>query len=362
MLDLINNPLTRRQNIYHLSIYLFFLVSLTATAAAWLITIKATENRLKELFYLSSLNSNTRINTRFNTYLDILTGVQAFVENSDSRVSLSEWSTYIHRLDVLEKHPGLRSVNYIQKVPAADKDSFIKKLIKDNINDPVYQNYDIQAIDASYVKDQPDYYPVVYTIGLLGDRFRALGLDLSSEKKRAEALFAARDSAKPTATPLIRFIPSPNNTGFSLIFPIYQKGLPLDTVKQLRQAFIGAIYAPFDINQFFDAILKPGNRDAYPHLDLEVYDPESERPNEPLYDKDQSISLSRDPSRYAFTTKQTISLPNRSWEIAIGIPKKFITDPRWGPTSLITLVGGLLASFASFSFLLYQYRRLQASC
>ena len=362
MLDPTNNPLSRRQNIYHLSIYLFFLASLAATAAAWLITVKATENRLSELFYLGNNNISTRINTRFNTYLDILTGVQAFVEISNGRVSLAEWNDYINRLDILKKHPGLRSVNYIQKVPFADKDSFVKKLIKDNINVPVYQNYDIRAIDTNYVKDQPDYYPVVYTIGLLDDRFIALGLDLSSEKKRAETLFAARDSARPTTTPLIRFVPSPHNLGFSLILPIYQRGLTTDTVKQLRQAMGGAIYAPFDVNQFFDAILKPNLQDAYPYLDLEVYDPESERPNEPLYDKDQSISLTRDPSRYAFTSVQTISLPNRRWEIAIGVPKKFITDPRWVPTSLIILVSGALASLATFSLLLHRYRRLQTNC
>lgn len=343
-------------------IFLFFLASLAATAAAWLITVKATENRLKELFYLGNDNISTQINTRFNTYLDILTGVRAFVEISDSQVSLSDWNDYVNRLDILKKYPGLRSVNYIQKVPFAAKDSFVKKLIQDNINNPTYQNYDIRAVDANYVKDQPDYYPVVYTIGLLGDRFRAMGLDLSSEKKRAEALFAARDSARPTTTPLIRFIPSPNNLGFSLILPIYQRGLPTDTVGDLRQAMSGVIYAPFDINMFFDAILKPSWQDAYPYLDLEVYDPTSERPNEPIYDKDQSISLTREPSRYAFSAKQTLSLPDRRWEITIGAPKKFVTDPRWVPASLIILVSGILASLATFSLLLYQhYRFLQTN-
>lgn len=338
-----------------LLIYLFFIASLSATVIAWLITVKATENRLKETFYVDNNNAVSWINTRFNTYLDILTGVQAYVENSNSRVSLSEWNAFINRLGILNRYPGLRSINYIQKVPFANKDSFIRKLIKDNLDSPVYQNYNIRAVDTNYLKDQPDYYPVVYIIGTLDSGFQALGLDLSSEKERAETLFAARDSTRPTTTPLIRFIPSPNNLGFSLIFPLYQNGLPLNTIKQLQQAMSGAIYTTFDINQFFDAILKPNWQDAFPYLDLEVYDPMSERPNEPLYDKDQSISLFREPSRYTFITKQTFSLPGRRWEIVIGTPKRFISDSKWISVSLLVLAMGILGSVATFSFLLYQY-------
>ena len=341
-----------RRPLVQILIILFFLVSLTATVVAWLITANASERRLKENFFLDSNNTISWINTRIETYINLLSGVQVSVEINPG-VTRTEWDGYINRTKILEKYPGLRSINYVQKVPFTNKDSFIKEVLKENSNDPPYQSYSIRAIDSNYVKDQKDFYPVVYTTGKLDDRFRALGFDLSSEKKRAEALFTARDNAQLTLTPLIRFVINPTNNGFSLILPLYQKELPLETVKQLQQAFIGAIYAPFDVNQFFDSILKPNGQDAFPNLDLEVYDFQSE---DYLYDKDQSISLLRDNNRYAITAKQTLSFANRRWEIVTGIPKKFITDPKWAPPSFIIIVSGLLASLATFFYLQKQLR------
>ena len=215
-----------RRPLVQVLIILFFLASLTATVVAWLITANASERRLKENFFLDSNNTISWINTRIETYINLLSGVQVSVEINPG-VTRTEWDGYINRTKILEKYPGLRSINYVQKVPFTNKDSFIKEVLKENSNDSPYQSYSIRAIDSNYVKDQKDFYPVVYTTGKLDDRFRALGFDLSSEKKRAEALFTARDNAQLTLTPLIRFVINPTNNGFSLILPLYQKELPL---------------------------------------------------------------------------------------------------------------------------------------
>ena len=70
------------------------------------------------------------------------------------------------------------------------------------------------------------------------------------------------------------------------------------------------------------------------------------------------MNIRRDPSQYAFNSKQSLSLSNRRWEIITGTPKKFVTNPYWTTFSLIILISGFLASLATFSFLLYQHYRL----
>lgn len=349
-----------RYNSYLLLISLFFVGSLVVTITAWIIVAKTIENRVKESFYQVTNTSVSWIQTRLNTYSDILTGITSFVENSDD-LSLARWNSYIDRLEIIERYPGLRSINYIKRVKPEDKDSFVKEIIKNNGHDPVYQNYAITPIDPNYIKTQNDYYPVVYTIGTLDDRYRALGLDMSSEKHREEALFLARDTARVTTTDFIKFVPTPTNIGYSMILPTYNKNLPTNTLSQLSKAFSGAIYAPFDIKMFFDGVLMPGNEDAFPNLDLEIYDETAERPEQPIYDKDPDKNIRNDPASFAVVNIKTLSFSNRKWEIYTGIPTSVVKDPRWTSYSFNVLVGGILTSLLSFLILLFQYFRLLRS-
>lgn len=349
-----------RYNSYLLLISLFFVASLVVTVIAWIIVAKTIENRVKESFYLVTNTSVSWIQTRLDTYADILTGIAAFVENKN-QLSLAQWNSYIDRLEILQRYLGLRSINYLRRVKPDDKDNFIRETIKNSAQDEDYQNYTIKSIDPNYSKTQNDYYPVVYSIAPLDGHHGALGLDVSSEKRRQEALFLARDTARITTTDFIKFVPIPTNIGFSMVLPIYNNNLPTNTLSQLSKAFSGAIYAPFDIKMFFDGVLMPGNEDAFPNLDFEVYDETAEHPEQPVYDKNPNKNIRNDSASFAVLNKKTLSFSNRRWEIYTGIPTSVIKDPKWTSSSFSVLVGGIFTSFLSFLILLVQYFRLLRS-
>ncbi len=325
--------MNNKKRLFLLSIIIFFIGSLAATTLVWFITVTSLQIQIKNKYYLDSNNAISWIENRLNTYTDILKGLSAFVENNHE-LSLTKWNRYVNSLDIINRYPGLRSINYIQRVP------------HNYSANPAYKNYVIHPIDSHYIKTQTDYYPVVYTSGIIKNPLQVLGYDVSSEARRAQTLFAARDSAQPATTTIIRLIADPKNLGFGLMFPYYN---------QETQSFSGVIYATFDINQFFDSILKPSGRDAFPNLDFEVYDQKQDLPRAPIYDKDTSLNLINNKTSFLFINKHIITIADRTWSLYIGVKKDPRTDPLTSPITITILVSGILASFLTFSFLLRQY-------
>lgn len=336
-----------------LIINIFFLGSLAATATAWAMTARAIDSRIKERFYLDNLNAKNWIETRLNTYFDLLTATQAFVSNSQ-RLSRPGWTEFSHDIQIAERYPGFRAVIYTPKVKRAEREQFAAQVKRENSDLPAYANYTVHPEQDK--KDE--FYPVLYTYGEnIEDRLKALGQDVSFEKTRLNALDFARDNNRLTLSAPVTLVIDPH-IGFAIALPVYQKGLPIETVEERRLALTGFVYAPFEANAFFDAILKPNRQDAFPKLDLEIYDPQSENPNEYLYDKNQAFNLLREPSQFALTEESTLLIGNRTWTIRTGLPKKFITDPQRAPVPLIILASGTFASIFTFSYLLYQYHHL----
>lgn len=354
MPDLTHNLISRRQNIYRLSVYLFFLASLAATIFAWYFTFQAINLQAEETSFRDSGNSLTWIQTRLDTYSDILTGAASFAENS-IQVTRSEWENYIKRLQIVDRYSGLRTVIYVERVKSQDLENFVAHLKRENADIPAYQNYAVHPL--SEIK--AEYFPVKYTYGTnLEERYNALGLDVTFDQTRRETLERARDTNLLTISPPITLAVNAPEHGFVIAAPIYKVGLPTETVDERRLALQGFVYAPFDSNQFFDAILKPGWHDAFPSLDLEVYVDETTSPSDFLYDKNLSANLLRDPSAFRYTQKTTLRFGNQTWIILTGLPKTASANPLTSPVPLTILISGLLASFATFSFLHYQYHRL----
>ena len=334
-------------------IILFFLASLAATGIAWWTTAKAEENRLRENFFLDSNAAHRWLADRLLNYSYLFGSIRAFVENSET-VTRVEWQDYSQRAQITNLYPGLRSIVYAPRVKRRELTKFVNQVKKANSDEPAYADYSLKLIDPDFPENQTktDFFPVLYTEGAnRTERLTALGYDVSSEKERASAVFTARDSDAFAATPPIRFVIQPINNGFGIILPIYQKGLPKDTLADLRQAFSGIIYAPFDINQFFDAILKPNWLDAFPNLDFEVYDFASKNPDQPLYDKVLSTNITRQPTGYYFSQTGRYQIYNRRWEIYTGLPKEAVANPYRSATSLTILISGLIASLATFFYL-----------
>lgn len=331
-------------------IFLFFFASIAATIIAWLTVSNAVDNKARQFFYNGTNSVASWIQTRLQTYSDLLVATQSFAE-SQPRFTRAQWTDFVQGLDLTERYPGMRAIIYLARVKKADLNSFTQTVRKENSDLPAYSNFTVSPL-----ANTQEYFPITYTYGANEPkRLETLGLNVYSEASRISTLDYARDRNKLVFSPVIELLIEPHTAGFSITLPIYRYGAKIDTVSQRRDALIGFVYAPFQADQFFDAILKPGGTDAFPDLDVEIYDLASS--DKPFYDIMPQYNLN-DPAEFFVTKDYQITVDDRTWTIKIGLPKTLYQNTKTTPVPLTIFAIGLLASIITFIFLLHEYGRI----
>ncbi len=171
------------------------------------------------------------------------------------------------------------------------------------------RNHGFAIVDRSPLGDlrregaQRRYFPLTYsaTKNKL-DITTPYGYDIGSDPIRASRLVRARDTGRPSATPVIR-LPL-GGTGINVFRPVYRDGAPTSTVAQRRAALVGFALGSFKVGDLAaaattalpdeaDVELVEGGRSVVgPSLDRE------EAATAPLRVADRAwLLVVRDPSR-----------------------------------------------------------------
>lgn len=167
----------------------------------------------------------------------------------DPHMSVQKWKTYTNNLRLVEKYPGLKGMGVIYRVPRSSQAEFLKKTRQEIANFSIHDvPNELQSPDESYV--------ITYLEPLESNR-PAVGLDISTEAHRLEALLRARDSGEAALTQPIRLKQSPGaGTGYLLLVPFYTGDPAPITVEERRKKIAGFVYAPIEAGAFFDAATK----------------------------------------------------------------------------------------------------------
>jgi len=117
---------------------------------------------------------------------------------------------------------------------------------------------------------RPAYLPVVY-IEPLQPNQQALGFNLISESARREAIEAARDQNRQTASRMIRLVQAPQaRSSLLLVAPIYRKQADLGTLEGRRANFKGVVLGVLRIEDVLGEALKSlGSQRALLHVQIE---------------------------------------------------------------------------------------------
>lgn len=272
-----------------------------------------------------------RIKTRMNSYEDALLGGVSLHDASES-VSSEEWRTYLTRLKLFDRYPGVNGVGVIWKVPSGGIDSYEARMRAQGLKDfRVKSAPEGQSLDES-AKVHGDHFIITY-IEPLAANYQARGLDIGSEPVRRSAAELARDSGKATITSKIQLVQDDKRrAGFLLYSPIYSTRVPLDRVEQRRAAFKGLIYAPFITENFFAGIL--GKYEGQIHFS--VFEEEGFG-SSPIYQSSASKEMQK-----AVEARQTsIEIGQRkfrvSWSKGPNFPSSHDTTAAW-----VTFCGALV--------------------
>ena len=298
--------------------YLVLLITLIATTLAFL-RLRAGNRAHDQLrFERLVIRAQTGIDRRIVRCVDQMYNMRALFAASQS-VELDEWDRYIATLSIRQEDLGIRSLGYLEKVPLADKDEFLRRRRTDT---------DVN-FTISPEGERPVYYPVVYlTVFGPGSQQVVRGLDHAIQPQRLEMIARAIDEDKPFATEKVNFLApflSPEgtytNSGIALYLPVYRKGSETKTAAQRREAVQGLIYTAIKPKAAFAGLFGSSSN----HIDLEIYDGNRPDPNRLLYDDNDSITAGHSELAPYLAVQTNAVVLNRQWTLRMSTLPPFET-------------------------------------
>jgi len=216
------------------------------------------QQRLQHEFQADITEVKTKIAERMNSYGQILKGGRSLFHSSQE-VTRQEWHDYAASLELDKLYPGIQGVGYATTIPYSKLSTH-----EQEINGQGFENYHVWPTGK-----RDTYSSIIYLHPFDWRNQRAFGYDMYSEPVRREAMERARDTGLPTLTGKVLLVQEINEAaqaGSLLYVAVYQKGVPLDTVEQRRQALTGWVYSPYRMDNLIEGMLGKRSDDFHLHI------------------------------------------------------------------------------------------------
>ncbi len=196
------------------------------------------------------------LQSRLSSYEDLLRGAHAFLRQGPAPAA-PVWRAYAQDLDFLHRHPGLKTLVYIECVPREGLSAFqarhsLQKLCVVKSLDPS---------DRALPGEGPDHF--VITLAEPSETAsKALGMDVGTSLHQRQAAERAARSGEPTLSgPLTFRLDGVPRTSLALFFPIYRSASLPATPEARRAQLKGWVSLGLYMDAFLDDI-KQGSDDA----------------------------------------------------------------------------------------------------
>jgi CHASE1-domain containing sensor protein len=201
------------------------------------------------------------IDSRIEAYIAMLRGGAGLFAASEE-VRPAEFRTYVERLELRAKYPGIQGIGF-------------SRLVRERERADVAARASAAGMPIRFWPDQPgrDVHAIML-LEPLDDRNRvALGFDMSSESTRREAMMRARDTGAPAASGRVRLVqeraePGNEQEGFLIYLPIYRRQVALASEDDPARLY-GFVFSPFRADDLLRGIVPAAVAEA---VDVEVYD------------------------------------------------------------------------------------------
>lgn len=309
-------------------------------------------NKAEAEFEYQVTNAHLAIQTRMRSYIDVLRGASALFYTSDN-VTRDQFHAYVTQLQLEHSFPGITSLNIARAVPAADKKAFEAAVRADTSLTPGgYPNFAIKP-DG----ERAEYHVLTY-LEPLENNMVSFGRDIASVDTVANALAASRDSGQLVSSGrLIRITGPHRHIALAMRLPLYQRGMPLNTVEERRAAYYGSVGAGFDISKLMMGAV---DKKSLPNLSFKIYDIGSSDgqheagtsdPGRLLFDSETADAAGAKTAHpgNVFIKRISMTVGPRIWEAEFVANKAEMMDgfDTWLPR--VVAIIGLLASVLLFS-------------
>ena len=320
------------------------LISLLLTALVYNYVRQNVEAQNRLRFDEATQATQEAIERRTKAYLDAMFGARGLFYASES-VTRQEWDNYVEGIEPDKRFDGLQALSYAERVDLQEREAFSRRA----------QREGLPSLHPDLVPggERRVYFPITYIGPLDAANQERLNYDFYADPVHREAMDQARDTGEPQATKMVDVLteaPEDHSadlallSGFVVYLPIYQKGEPLETLAERRNALQGFIVGRFISEELLDGIFK-GSFD--PAIDFEVYDGEDTSSSPLLYDRDATKRAGERGNESLFSKVSSVEVAGHGWSLY------FATLPRFEKGAESRLPAFVLANGVAVSLVLF---------
>ncbi|MEG4302299.1 CHASE domain-containing protein [Microcoleus sp. D3_18a_C4] len=333
-------------------------LSLAAAAVVW----HSENQRMQAEFHQQADRLNVALQQSINKNLEVLYSLEAFYRAS-TEVTREDFKQFAQ--PALARNTAIHSVNWIRRVPAAQKTAYERKIRSEGF--PVFQIYE-RTPDKKQVKAKvrSEYFPIIYREALEEDN-KVIGFDVASSPDRKTALEKSVNTGKIAASARIRLV-SNNQPGLQVFLPVPRRTTSADNSVNGRQNLMGVIAGLFQITSMVDSSLESLNLDKinfylYDNSAIEKerflvrYDSQAKQLiDNPKHEKPELTNIRGKICKNPSACTRLFNVADRQWRLLV-LPGKGYNSMRTYQGSLAICAIGLLMTGSLTIYLLMSLER-----
>ncbi len=319
---------------------LFF--SLVISYFLWSYAQYTVDQKAKQKFQNEVKETTLIINQRLDLYINLLYGVQGLFAASDN-VKNYEWKTYIEKLDIPNKYPGIVAIRYVQRV----RDKEVREFVSHVRRDEVFPVLGYPLMEVHPDTGESDRFIAKYIDPIQGNE-TMFGWDVAAHPEMRRALDRARDTGRVVATRRLDLLDTLHFPRGIVVFvvPVYKNGASLIDPDRKTQAIAGYVDIVLDVHSMLQHFAQ--ERQALQSIDFEVFDSEDFKFEKILYDDNQTIEAKEADHQPRFWRTTFIETGGQKWALYFGTRSGFGLDSVQERFPLVVLIGSLMISLLLF--------------
>jgi signal transduction histidine kinase len=267
----------------------------------------------------------SEIEGRLDAYIAMLHGGAGLFAAS-SRVEFNEFKSYVERLELPQRYPGVQGIGFSRFIPDREI-GHVSEVIRVHV--PSFHYWPESAPSERHA--------IIFLEPENAENLHAIGFNMFSEPTRREAMLTARDKGAPAASGRVHLVQDDVNeeeggAGFLIYEPVYRSGTIPPTVEARREELLGFVYSPFRARDLFRGMI---GRDDERIVTYAVYDAAGGQQGL-LYESGPPAAAPR------FRAPRQLTVAGRPWTLVVE-SKPELEQRSFLPMLLIVTFGSALA-------------------
>ncbi|MCX5814474.1 MAG: PAS domain S-box protein [Proteobacteria bacterium] len=257
--------------------WIVLVIGLMITTAAALYMKSSIERIAERNFAFQCNEIQNKITDRLDDHARILQSGAALFKVSEI-VTREKWRIFTQTQEFEKQLPGIQGIGFSLLIPREELPRHVQKIRREG-----FPEYKLKPDGNREV-----YSSIIYLEPFSGRNLRAFGYDMFSEPVRRSAMERARDMNAAALSGKVVLVQETSieavQAGTLMYFPVYRKGMPIETVEERRAAIYGWVYSPYRMNDLMQGILGGHKPEKDKQLYLQVFDGVQPSPQSLLYE------------------------------------------------------------------------------